>query len=70
MWNSNSLISWLIVRSGLDIDAIHPPAGVAPRAGMLGSSSPAVSRWVREDEPELALPLRIEERELEAGSRN
>jgi hypothetical protein len=27
MWNSNSLISWLIVRSGLDIDAIHPPAG-------------------------------------------
>ena len=27
MWNSNSLISWLIVRSGLDIDAVQPPAG-------------------------------------------
>lgn len=27
MWNSNSLISWLIVRSGLDIAAIEPPAG-------------------------------------------
>jgi len=27
MWNSNSLISWLIVRAALDLDAIHPPAG-------------------------------------------
>jgi hypothetical protein len=27
MWNSNSLISWLIARSGLDVEAIHPPAG-------------------------------------------
>ncbi len=27
MWNSNSLTSWLIARAGLDIDAIHPPAG-------------------------------------------
>jgi hypothetical protein len=27
MWNSNSLISWLIVRSGLDADTIHPPTG-------------------------------------------
>src|SRR5919201_529107 len=27
MWNSNSLISWLIARSGLDVDAVHPPAG-------------------------------------------
>jgi hypothetical protein len=27
MWNSNSLISWLIVRSGLDVDSIHHPAG-------------------------------------------
>ena len=31
MWNSNSLISWLIVRSGLDLDSIHlPPGGRAP----------------------------------------
>ena len=27
MWNSNSLTSWLIVRSGLDIEAVHPPVG-------------------------------------------
>jgi hypothetical protein len=27
MWNSNSFIAWLIVRSGLDASAIRPPAG-------------------------------------------
>ena len=27
MWNSNSVISWLIARSGLGIDSVHPPAG-------------------------------------------
>jgi len=27
MWNSNSMISWLIARTGLDVDAIKPPAG-------------------------------------------
>jgi hypothetical protein len=27
MWNSNSFISWLLVRSGLDTEAIRPPAG-------------------------------------------
>src|SRR6266545_3215826 len=27
MWNSNSLISWLVARAGLDVDAVHPPAG-------------------------------------------
>jgi hypothetical protein len=27
MWNSNSLISWLIARAGLDIDTVQPPAG-------------------------------------------
>jgi hypothetical protein len=27
MWNSNSLISWLVARVGLDVDAVHPPAG-------------------------------------------
>jgi hypothetical protein len=31
MWNSNSLISWLVVRSGLDAATIHPPLrGRAP----------------------------------------
>jgi hypothetical protein len=27
MWNSNSVISWLITRSGLPIEAVHPPTG-------------------------------------------
>jgi hypothetical protein len=27
MWNSNSLIAWLIVRSGLDPDPVRPPTG-------------------------------------------
>ena len=27
MWNSNSLTSWLIARSGLDVESVHPPAG-------------------------------------------
>ena len=27
MWNSNSVIAWVIARSGLDTEAIHPPAG-------------------------------------------
>ena len=27
MWNSNSVISWLLASSGLDVDEIAPPAG-------------------------------------------
>jgi hypothetical protein len=27
MWNSNSVIAWVLARSGLRPDAIHPPAG-------------------------------------------
>ncbi len=27
MWNSNSMISWLVARSGLDTESIRPPAG-------------------------------------------
>ncbi len=27
MWNSNSLIAWLIARCGLPTESIHPPAG-------------------------------------------
>jgi len=31
MWNSNSLISWLLVRAGIRVDAIRPPQdGRAP----------------------------------------
>jgi hypothetical protein len=38
MWNSNSLISWLLARSGLDVESIQPPlGGRAPgwRAGIV-----------------------------------
>jgi hypothetical protein len=38
MWNSNSVIAWVISRSGLDAEAIQPPAGGrAPgwRAGLI-----------------------------------
>lgn len=27
MWNSNSVISWLLATTGLDVEAIRPPAG-------------------------------------------
>jgi hypothetical protein len=27
MWNSNSVIAWLIARSGIDTESIHPPTG-------------------------------------------
>ena len=27
MWNSNSVISWVLVRSGIDVDAVRVPAG-------------------------------------------
>ena len=47
MWNSNSLISWLIVRSGLDVDSIRlPRGGRAPgwHAGILvAKREPATS---------------------------
>ncbi len=38
MWNSNSVISWLIARSGIEIESIQPPpGGLAPgwRAGLV-----------------------------------
>jgi len=27
MWNSNSIVAWLLARSGLDAESIRPPAG-------------------------------------------
>ena len=52
MWNSNSLISYLIARSGLDVDSVHLPAnGRAPGwdAGLVVA---------RRQEPTLQLPCR------------
>jgi hypothetical protein len=48
MWNSNSMVSWLIARTGLDIDSIEPPAGGrAPgwNAGVLATSKESVARF-------------------------
>ena len=27
MWNSNSVVAWVLVRGGVDITAVHPPGG-------------------------------------------
>jgi len=47
MWNSNSFISWLLIRSGLDVAAVEPPAGGrAPgwRAGVVVAERPSDPR--------------------------
>lgn len=47
MWNSNSVISWLLARSGLPADAIRPPAGGrAPgwEAGLVAARRPSNRR--------------------------
>jgi hypothetical protein len=49
MWNSNSVISWLIVRSGLDIDSIQLPGrGRAPgwQAGIVVARRPQARREI------------------------
>ena len=41
MWNSNSIIAWLIARTGLDVDSIKPPPrGRAPgwNAGLIAAA--------------------------------
>lgn len=43
MWNSNSVVAWLLATSGLDLDVIEPPqGGRAPgwRAGLVAAASP------------------------------
>jgi hypothetical protein len=47
MWNSNSLVSWLLAETGLDMTAIHPPAGGrAPgwHAGLALAAAPLAAR--------------------------
>src|SRR5215210_826761 len=63
MWNSNSVISWLIVRSGIDIESIQPPAGGrAPgwRAGVVVARRQELEAarvsGVRADQPVLVRP--------------
>jgi hypothetical protein len=50
MWNSNSVIAWLLARSGLPTDSIRPPAGGrAPgwRAGLGHGLPPTAERRAR-----------------------
>jgi hypothetical protein len=55
MWNSNSLISWLLARSGHDVDTVTPPPhGRAPgwSAGLVvaareANAMPVVTEWTR-----------------------
>ena len=52
MWNSNSLISWLITRCGLDIEPINPPTGGrAPgwRAGIAVARRQQTSRSISQE---------------------
>jgi hypothetical protein len=55
MWNSNSLISWLIARSGLAVDSIHPPeGGRAP--GWQAGIAIAYRQQARGSHPQVASP--------------
>jgi hypothetical protein len=45
LWNSNSMIAWLIATAGLSTDLLRPPAAVALRVGTQVSRSLGV--WVR-----------------------
>ena len=50
MWNSNSIVAWLLARAGLDAAAVRPPAGGrAPgwAAGVAVAARPAASPSAR-----------------------
>jgi hypothetical protein len=54
MWNSNSIVSWLVARTGLDAESIHPPAsGSAPgwRAGLIMAHADSPSNLDRRSRP-------------------
>ena len=59
MWNSNSVIAWLITRAGICADALQPPAGGrAPgwAAGVTVATRAVV--WERQRHPPSSLPRR------------
>ena len=54
MWNSNSIVSWLLARAGLDAAAVLPPqGGRAPgwRAGLILAARQAGARVQASNEP-------------------
>jgi hypothetical protein len=49
MWNSNSMVAWLISRIGIDAEAIRPPAG--GRAPGWSAGIAAARDWTAAKEP-------------------
>ena len=47
MWNSNSVIAWLLARSGLPTDAIRPPPGGRAPGWQAGLAVAHARRWLR-----------------------
>ena len=47
MWNSNSVIAWLLASSGLPMDEIGPPAGGRAPGWKPAWSPPAAGRQLR-----------------------
>jgi hypothetical protein len=64
MWNSNSVIAWLLTRSGFDTNSIEPPAG--GRAPGWHAGRVVALRQLQECQQALPLPL---ERAFASGSR-
>jgi hypothetical protein len=48
MWNSNSVVSWLLARSGLPTDAIRPPAGGRAPGWKAGVVTARLQLWSNE----------------------
>jgi len=44
MWNSNSIIAWVLARAGLDAEAIQPPSGGGRPDGTPASWSRAATK--------------------------
>jgi hypothetical protein len=59
MWNSNSIVAWLLTRGGVDLAAVHPPErGRAPgwHAGsVVAKRGPAAAHAAEPSTPELAV---------------
>ena len=54
MWNSNSVVAWVLTRSGIDLDRLHPPTGGrAPgwNAGRIVAASDARTAQTHEATP-------------------
>jgi hypothetical protein len=73
MWNSNSVVSWLLTQSGLDAESIRPPergrapgwhAGLVVAAGRCRNSGPARRTMSRE-----ALRIQLDQMDDRGGTK-